>query len=210
MPNGAKWDIVRHDEADRRFDLLRRRAKDRAINSDRSNGPMEHVVDLVVLEAKDLGQAAANLVEAEHGEERAPAIPAGDLRCRENDRIEVVVAKLAALVASPRVITKVGAVGVQLADRGAIRNDRLLGRDQELAAKAGGALGIGVTQCLFAEQHWRVGLRSEGGNGTADAVQMKLLDLSQHGIVGPAKLARQKVDRVMPDPAGLVFATRQR
>ena len=62
------------DQADRRFDLVDRRAEHGAVNGGRGDRPVQHVVDLVVLEREHLGQPAADFVEHGHGDERLPAV----------------------------------------------------------------------------------------------------------------------------------------
>ena len=91
----AERNVVGHDQADRRFDLLDRRAEHRAVDGGRGDRAVDHVVDLVVLEREDLGQPAADFVEHGHGHERLPAVVAGELGGRDGDGIEIVVAELA-------------------------------------------------------------------------------------------------------------------
>ena len=56
---------------------------------------MHHVVDLVILQREDFRQPAANFVEHSHGDERLPAVAAGNLRGRDGDGIKIVVAEFA-------------------------------------------------------------------------------------------------------------------
>src|SRR5689334_4661950 len=94
-PNRAEWNVVREHEPDCRFDLLWRGAENRAIHGCRSDRAVHDVVDLVVLESKNFGKPAADLVERDHGCEQSPTIEAGDLRSRHCRWVKVVVSKLA-------------------------------------------------------------------------------------------------------------------
>ena len=62
-----------HNQADGRLDLLGGGAQHRPVHGRRRNRPMHHVIDLVILEAKDFGQPAADFVQAEHRQQRAAA-----------------------------------------------------------------------------------------------------------------------------------------
>ena len=55
VANGAKRDVMGHDEPDRRFNLVDRCAKDRAIHSRGRDCTVHHVIDFVILEREYLG-----------------------------------------------------------------------------------------------------------------------------------------------------------
>jgi hypothetical protein len=100
------------------------------------------VVDLVGLEAEDLGEAAADLVVADHAL-RAFARRRRHLGGGDGDGVEVVVPELAGGVAALGVVAEVGAVGVPLADGGAVGEDGLLGADEDFGAEHGRAGSAG-------------------------------------------------------------------
>ena len=78
VPDRTKRNVVRDDQADGRLDLIdASRPSTRAVDGRRGDRPVHHVVDLVVLERKHLGQPAANFVEQHHRQQRLrPSNPA--------------------------------------------------------------------------------------------------------------------------------------
>ena len=113
--DGAERNVMRDDQADGRFDLLDRGPQHRAVDGGRGDRAVHDVVDLVVLQREHFGQPAADLVEADHGPQRLPAVEPAQLRGGHGDGIEIVVAELAARVAGARVVAEVRAVGIQFA-----------------------------------------------------------------------------------------------
>ena len=124
----AKRHVVGDDHADGRLDLLLARALERAVHGSRRDRAVNDVVDLVRLQREYLGQAPADLVEADHRVEGGLAVETFLLRGRHYHRVEVVVAELAGLVAALRAVAEVGAVGVPLAHCRRVGQHRLLGR----------------------------------------------------------------------------------
>mmetsp|Transcript_54362 Transcript_54362/g.98025 ORF Transcript_54362/g.98025 Transcript_54362/m.98025 type:complete len:223 (-) Transcript_54362:449-1117(-) len=117
-PDGPEGHVVRHSHADGALDLLGRGPHEGAVDRRRGDRAVHDVVDLVALEAEDLGQASTDLVQGDHGQQRLLAVDgASHLRGRHDDWVKVVVAELASRVPGDLgVVAKDGAVGVPLAD----------------------------------------------------------------------------------------------
>ena len=67
----------------------------------------------------------------------------------------------------------------------------------------------GIFQGLAPQHGRRVRAAGQRRDAAGDAVEMKLLDLAIDALGRLAQRARQKVDRILPNAAGLILAARQ-
>ena len=95
VPDRAERNVMRHDQADRRLDLVDVGSQQSREHDRRSDRAMHDVVDLVVLERKNFGQAAADFVEKNHRPNGLFAARAAQLGGGDGDGIEIVVAEFA-------------------------------------------------------------------------------------------------------------------
>ena len=119
---------MRDGHADRRFDLLGGCAAHGAIRRRGRNRPMNDVIDFVRFEAEDLSQPTPDFIQQHHPAQCVGAILVRQLRGCDGDGIEIVVAELARGVTELGVVAEVCPVGIPLAHRGTVGEDRLLRR----------------------------------------------------------------------------------
>src|SRR4051794_5229975 len=121
--------------------------------------------------------------------------------------------KFASRCATPGVIAKVGTIGIPLAHGGGAREYRLFRCDQNSASKhrnAGTLTRRWVVQRFLPEHRWRIGTRSQCAHATSNAIEMKLLNLSENRITGARIATLNHVERILTDPTRLVCVARQR
>ena len=111
---------------------------------------MDNMIDLVILERKYFGQPSPNFVEQQHGLERLPSVEPSHLGSGDGYRIKIVVPEFAPACASLGVVAEVRAVGIPLAYRRTIGDDRLFRPYDNSRSEAGGT-GTGVA-CAIRER----------------------------------------------------------
>ena len=134
--DGAEGNVVRDHHPDRRLDLLDRATKRRRIGGGAGHGPMVHVVDGVCAKGEHFSQPAADFVDEHHHAERGIPVEAALAGGGDRHGIEIVVAKLTGRPALGRVIAKIRAVGIPLADGRGVGRDRLLDCDRSVRPQA--------------------------------------------------------------------------
>ena len=112
---------------------------------------MHDVVDPVALEAEDLREASANLIKEHHAPQGCLPIEAAYLRSGDWDAVEVVVAEFPGSVPKVGVEAEVRAIGVPLADRRIVCQDRFLGRYTHTRGEDRGAVVTWVLQGLLTQ-----------------------------------------------------------
>ena len=173
---------MRNHHADGALNLFRRRAHHGAPRSRTGNRAVHHMVDLVGLETEHLGKASANLIREHHAAQRRSAIKALHLRRSNRHWIEIIVPKLASNEAEFLAESKVCAVGIPLAHRAAVRNDRLLRRNLHGASKEWNAVRVWIFKRLFAQDHRRVCAQGYRADAAQHAVRMKELGALLHRL----------------------------
>ena len=207
--NRAPRDVVGNSHTDRALDLLGGCAHHRAVGRGARDRAVNDVIDLVGLEREDFGEAAADLVDANHAAQRVRAVTPLLLRCGNGDGVEVVVAELARGVAELRVETEVGAVRVPLAHGVRVRDDRLLSGNLCGRTEHGHALRVRVLRRLSAEDDGRVRIERDRADAAEHRVGVEHRGALKHRRVGRADLPRHEVDRELPDTEGLVRVARK-
>ena len=203
-PDRPPRDVVGDGHADRRLDLLGGRAEHGAVDGGAGDGAMDDVIDLVGLEAEDLGEAAADLVDGDHPAEGEGAITASELGGGDRNWIEVVVPELACGVAELRVVAEVGPVGVPLAHRAGVGDDGLLGSDLVGRAEDRHAVGLRILRGLGPKKRRGVGLEGNRAEPAEDAVGVEHHRSVEHRLIRLPKLAGHEVDGELADAEGLI------
>ncbi len=208
-PNRAEGNIVGHHQADRRFDLFRRGAQNRAVRSGRADGAVDDMIDLVVLQREDFGQSSANFVQQDHGPQGLSTVETAELRGGHCHRIEVVVAELSFGSVAGRVVAEVRAVGVPLAHRGAVGHHGFLGHHLGARSEHRYARVVGVFERFGSQHGGSIGAAGQRRHAASDAIEVKLLDPGVDAVGRSVQLAGHEVDRVASDAKRLVFGPRK-
>mmetsp|Transcript_97700 Transcript_97700/g.272853 ORF Transcript_97700/g.272853 Transcript_97700/m.272853 type:complete len:587 (-) Transcript_97700:29-1789(-) len=210
--DGSEWDVVRDDHADGALDLFGRGTQKGTVHGRGGDGTVNDVVDLVTLQAEDFREASADLVKANHGEQRLLAVDVPrHLRRRDHHGVEVVVTKLASVVPGDlRVKPEHGAVGVPLSHRRRVGNHGLLGRAALRAAEYGRAAGVWVLQCLAPETARCIGFQGQRRDAAHHGIRVEHLDpLPHRGIDVVAIFSRDEIERVLRNSQCLVRVRRE-
>ena len=168
--DGPPGDVMGHDHADGRLDLLGGGAEHRAVGGGARDRAVNHVVDRVRLQAEDFGEPTADLVVQDHPPQGEGAVSAGKLGRGDGHGVVVVVAELAGGVAEGGVEAEVRSVGVPFAHGRAVGDDRFLGRDGPVGAEDGRPVGMRVRGGLLAEDRGGVGAQRDRGEAADHAV----------------------------------------
>src|SRR5688572_22819054 len=116
MPNRSEWNEVGHEQSNRRLDLHGGGFEHRPIDCRGRNRAMNDMINFVTPESKDLSESTADLIEANHRSQDISARSRNLLGRRDHDRIEIIVTEFTLRMAERRVVSEIGAIGIEFAN----------------------------------------------------------------------------------------------
>src|SRR3954452_20613312 len=140
------------------------------------------MINFMVFESKYFGKAAADFVERRHGDERLPAVEAGDLRRGHRNRIEVVVTEFSSRGAAIGVVAEVGYVCVPFAYGRRAGENCFFRRYRDVAPEHRNPALVRsrtVLKRFAAKDRRRVRASRQRAYATGNAVEMELFHLTK-------------------------------
>ena len=170
---------------------------------------MYDVIDPVRLEAEDFGEAAANLIEADHASQGGRAVEPGHLSRRQWNGIEVVVPELPGSMSKRRIETEVSPVAVPLAHCRGVCENRLLRRERGGASEHRGAILARIPERLIPQHTRGIGLEGNRRESAQQAVHQELRCPAFDGLARCADTSGHEVTGESSDSERLIGVSAQ-